>query len=312
MQGEAPSDAEVDEEAAVAAAAPAERAAARPWLGAWQSPLVRAIALSTACMVAVRYALRLVSVGRIEHAFHGDEDLIAQFLGAFDGAANLIGAGLAVLVMPRLLHRAGVGAVHLGYAVATVAAHAVLLLWPSLAAAAAGRFAELALKDAIKTPLSAIFYGAERPPRRGPARAVVFGLVIPAATLVTAVVLEATGTTSRPLLVAGGFGAAAAVLFTWTSWRQNRAWRAQLWDLLDWKLARTGPPPAAGEAALARARDALLPHATGDGDRLEPVARALASSDRRLRAVGEEILAETILRAEAHRIARTLERPDRS
>jgi hypothetical protein len=304
--GESPAEAVLDDEAAVRDAQPG---LLRRWLRGWReaarSPLVRAIATSTALMVATRYALRLVSSTGIERAFAGDEDQIAGFLGQFDAIANTAGAVIGVLVLPRLLTRVGVGVVNLAYAVATALAPAAALLVPSLATAAGARFVETALKDAIKTPLSALFYGAEPPADRAPARALVFGAVIPLATLAAAAGLEIARMSDDPLATAAGFGLGAAVVFVAATWQQNRAWRSRLRELLDWSLAREksrGGQPDPDRLALAE-REL-------DGEALTPIARALASTDRRLRAVAEEVLAETIERRAAHRIARALDLQD--
>ena len=304
--GESPAESELDDEAAVDDAAPGLlRRWVRGWREAARSPLVRAIALSTALMVAVRYALRLVSSGGIEAAFAGDEDRIAGFLGTFDALSNMAGAVLGVLVLPRLLTWFGVGAINLAYALASALAPAAALIDPSLASAAAARFVEMALKDAIKTPLSALFYGAEPPAGRAPARALVFGAVIPLATLAAAGALELARRTSDPLATAAAIGLGAALLFAAASWQQNRAWRGRLRALLDLKLAREearGRQP--DRHRLARAGNHLT---TAE---LAPIARGLASTDRRLRAVAEEVLAETIERRAAHRIARALDLQD--
>ncbi|HUS67392.1 MAG TPA: hypothetical protein VMZ28_22800, partial [Kofleriaceae bacterium] len=131
LLGVAATEAAVDEEAARAAPR-----GLRGWRAALDSPLVRAIALSTAAMVLVRYALRLVAAGEMEEAFAGDQDLIATFLGRFDLVANIVSAVLGVLVLPRLLARVGAGAINVAYAVATIIAQGLTLVAPSLAAAA--------------------------------------------------------------------------------------------------------------------------------------------------------------------------------
>lgn len=311
LPGASPGEVAMDDEAARAAGGADAARGLRGWRTAMASPLVRAIALSTASMVLVRYALRLVASGELEDAFGGDQDLIAAFLGRFDLVANVASAVLGVLVLPRLLARFGAGAINLAYAVATAVAQGAALIAPSLGSAALARFVEVPLKDAVKTPLSALFYGAERPAQRGPARALVFGAVIPAASVVTGLLLEAAGRSGAPLAVAGGIGLAAALLFIAASARQNRAWRAGLASLVDWKLARAErrgqvPDPAAlaaVRATMAGARAAAPPDRAA---RLDAVELALAAPDPRLRAAGEELLGETIARGEAQRIVRAV------
>ena len=271
------------------------------WNRAVASPLVRIIALSTATMVLVRYGLHMVSIDEISRAFDNNEDLVAGFLGWFGAWANACGAVLGVLVVPRILSRFGVGVANVTYAIGTVLAYGLVLIFPTLGTAAAARFTNMQLKNALKTPLSTLFYGAEPPSGRAPARAFVFGIAIPAATLVTAGVFEVAG--RRDLALVGGIGLVTAIAFTIACLVQNRRWRARLRELLTWKLARSEAPDP---VRLRAVRQVLEPHLSSG--RLEEIVRALASRDRRMRAVAEEVLAETIPRARAHASIRALTR----
>jgi hypothetical protein len=272
------------------------------WGRAISSPLVRAIAMSTAAMVLVRYGLSMVSIDQVSTAFADDEDRVAGFLGKFGVMANAAGALLGVLVVPRLLQRFGVGLANLAYAVITVAAYGGLLMVPGLLSAVLARFVNVQFKDALKTPLSTLFYGAEPPHRRALARALVFGAVIPAATVLTAMIFEL----APSLWGVAWIGLGAALLFTIACALQNRRWRARMAELLAWKLCRT---PAPETAALDRARQALAAYRAGDapgdapGETIDRIALGLASPDPRTRAVAEEVLAETIPRRRAHDIA---------
>src|SRR6185295_7008061 len=109
----------------------------RASLSIWRSPLVRAIALSTAAMVFLRDGLRILGLDAIDGAFAGSDDRIAAFLGAYAIWANVAAIALGLFVTPRLLERAGVGVANVGYALATAAAYALLLFRPSLGAAVA-------------------------------------------------------------------------------------------------------------------------------------------------------------------------------
>jgi hypothetical protein len=301
---EPPDRSRVDDEPVDAPDAPAARPAAWLWTGwarALSSPLVRAIAMSTAAMVLVRYGLSMVSIDQVSTAFDHDEDRVAGFLGRFGVVANAAGALLGVLVVPRLLQRFGVGFANLAYAMITVCAYGGLLMVPGLWSAVLARFINVQFKDALKTPLSTLFYGAEPPHGRALARALVFGAIIPAATVVTAAVFELAPSLSGVAWI----GLGAALLFTIACALQNRRWRARMAELLAWKLGRTPAPDA---AALDRARQALAPHRAGDTradtiDRIDRIAEGLASPDARTRAVAEEVLAETIPRRRAHDIA---------
>lgn len=275
------------------------------WRRAASSPLVRAIALSTAAMVLCRYGLRMVSIDHISAAFHHDEAQVASFLGWFTTWANLAGMLLGVFVVPGLLHRFGVGAANLAYAWVVLGTCGSLLWAPGLAVAALARFVDGQFKSALKTPLSTLFYGAEPPRRRSLARAFVFGAVIPGATLSTSLLFElGKGDNLRGV---AWIALVVAIFFVIACWLQNRRWRLRLRKLLRWHLERDEAPEPEN---LARARAALSEYRSRtSGDTatratLEDIATGLASGDSRVRALGEEVLAETIPRMRAHRLAR--------
>ncbi len=272
------------------------------WRRAAASPLVRAIALSTAAMVLVRYGLQMIALGEINRAMSGDSNRVASFLGLFGAVANGAGILVGVFVVPRLLTRLGVGVANVLYAVCTALAYALLLVWPSLATAAVARGTRVQLKDALKTPLSTLFYGAEPPAQRAGARSFIFGLAIPLATVVAAVALEAgrRGATNVAMLTWGGL--AVALIFIGASAQQNRRWRARMIELLDRQLARApAATPETVDAARAHLVDAGAPEPAADR-----LARGLASANPRISALAEELLAETLPRRRAHALAATL------
>ncbi len=155
------------------------------WRDAAAQPLVRAIAVSTATMVMLRYGLRMVSLAEIRGAFDSDKDQIAAFLGLIAVLGNALALVLGIWVVPKLLARIGVGATNLLYASTTLIAFATTWLFPGLASASSARFVEMPLKHALKTPLSVLFYGGERPSHRAAARSLVFGVAIPLAAIGT-------------------------------------------------------------------------------------------------------------------------------
>ena len=269
------------------------------WRQAAASPLVRIIAWSTAAMVLVRYGLHMVAIDEISNGFANDGEMVAEFLGMFGAIANAAGIILGVFIVPRILTRLGVGFANLAYAGATVVSFATLFFYPSLATAALARFTRVQLKDSLKTPLSTLFYGAEPPHRRAPARAFVFGVAIPLATIVTAATLELSRNAEDMILVSA-IGVAASLFFVGVCAVQNRRWRRRIAELLTWKLARA-PAPTARRLA---ASEALLADysASADAALIASISRGLASDDTRLRAVAEEVLAETIPRKRAHEI----------
>ncbi len=265
------------------------------WRSAVRSPLVRAIAASTAAMVLVRYGLQIVALSEIEAHFLGDEDEIARFLGLFTAVANSVAIALALIAVPRVLHYLGPRFANLLYAAVTVGTYALLVAIPSLWTAAVARFTHQQFKDAVKTPLSTLFYGAEQASARGPARAFIFGAIIPAATIVTALTFEAAPDANTVAWI----GLGAAIVFAAACAVQNQRWRARLVELLSWKLQR-GPAPDATRLAAARN---ILTEACPEPSRRDEIARGLASPDPRLQAVAEEVLAETTPRRQAHEIA---------
>lgn len=274
---------------------PAVRDPDTSWRAVWASPLVRAIAISTALMVVTRYGLRVVSLAAISDAKGGSEDQVAGFLGDLGQISNLIGVVIGLVLVPLLVDRVGVTVLNLGYAAATLIAQLGLAAWPGLALASIARFVDGPLKDAVKTPLSALFYGAEAPALRAPARTLVFGAVIPIATVCTAAgfaILGAGGMTTLAAVVAvaaGGFVIASAV--------QNRRWRARLRELLGATVAAAAPAEPAQIAALAPVLAPLtraLPAPLA-----ADLAAGLAAADARLRALAGEVLVEHAPRAAA-------------
>lgn len=272
------------------------------WRRAVASPLVRAIALSTAAMVLVRYGLQMIALGEINRAMAGDNTRVASFLGLFGAVANGAGILVGVFIVPRLLTRLGVGVANVLYAICTALAYALLLVWPSLATAAIARGTRVQLKDALKTPLSTLFYGAEPPAQRAGARSFIFGLAIPLATVIAAAALEAgrRGATNLALVTWGGL--AVALIFVGASALQNHRWRARMIELLDRQLARA---PAANPDAVAAARTRLT-EAGAPESAADRLARGLTSVDPRVSALAEEVLAETVPRHRAHALAATL------
>lgn len=155
------------------------------WRGAAATPLVRAIAISTAAMVMLRYGLQMVSLAEIRGAFDGDKDQIASFLGLIAVLGNAAALLLGIWVVPRLLARVGVGVTNLLYASTTLIAFILSWLFPGLASASSARFVEMPLKHALKTPLSVLFYGGIKSSDRAAARSFVFGVAIPLAAIST-------------------------------------------------------------------------------------------------------------------------------
>jgi len=307
FSAEGPHQTEADDESAAADARAAVEETESSWHSWWRaarSPLVRIIAWSTAAMVLVRYGLYMVAIDEVSRSFANDKEMVAEFLGLFGAVANTVSILLGIFVVPKIVARLGVGFANLAYAATTVISYAALLFAPSLGTAAFARFTRVQFKDALKTPLSTLFYGAEPPHRRAPARAFIFGVAIPAATIIAAAAFELGGHGGKNLRLVAMLGAAVSVFFLFTCAVQNRRWRRRLIELLRWKLERAPDSDATRAGAVAALLGPFSERATGEtATILLDVEHGLASRDHRVRAVAEEVLAEVIPRARAHQIA---------
>ncbi len=197
----------------------------RAGLGAaLRSPLLRAIALSTALMVICRFCLRY-AYSRSFAGELGEEAALASFLGRYLVLANLGGLLVQLTLTSRLLATVGITLTNLVYALASCLGFLWLYLRPGLGAAVGARLVENELKASIKTPISNLFYGALPSAERPPARAATFGLVIPVATLAVGLVLLPGGAPVAWLPLWGGI---AAVLFVGATLLQNRRYSQAL------------------------------------------------------------------------------------
>ncbi len=237
-----------------------------------RSPLLRAIAAATAVMVLLRLAMRTCYGAGFEEAFPASDDM-TRFIGTYTIIASVAGIGMQVLVTPRLLARLGVGAANAAYAWAVGATFLGLAVFPGLPSSIAGRAADLDLKGALKTPLSAMFYEALGQKRRADARALVLGVVSPLASLASSLVLVAVTAGGIPpswIAVAGcGLSAAFIVL----SHMQGRAYgRSLRTRILEWHRRRTGDEGASLEAAVRegrRSEDRRIADMSRELDRLD-------------------------------------------
>lgn len=231
--------------------------------------LLVAIAASTALMVLLRLALRYAYGAGLDEAFASSEDL-TRFIGTYTMVATAAGLVLQVAALPPLLRRFGVGRVNVAYAAGVLGSFAALAGAPGLGSAVAARFVDTDFKDALKTPLSAMFYEGIDRDRRGDARAIVLGVVSPIASIASSLALVAIARAGvLPMAVALG-GAACSIAFVFVSHRQGTAYHRELESqLLRWH-AGAGRDEAGG---------------------LEPAVRAgLASGDRRIAHLAGEIV----------------------
>jgi len=186
------------------------------------SPLVGALAVATAVMVFVRFALRYQQQALLEGV---DEQDLVTLLALYTAAANTVGVGIQLGLLGRFLNRFGLATTNLFYAGAVFIAQAALILVPGVPAALGARFADSELKHAIKTPLSSLFYQAFAPADRGPARAFVLGVVSPAAQILGAVGL-AGAIAGANLATVAYVGLGATALFALATVALNRSYES--------------------------------------------------------------------------------------
>lgn len=257
------------------------------------SPLVKLIALSTATMVMLRYGLRMVSLDEIRSAFDGDRDQVAAFLGLFSVVGNALAFVLGLYVVPKILTRFSVGIANLAYASATLFAFLLTWLAPSLATASAARFVEMPLKHSLKTPLSVLFYGAENLRIRIAARSLIFGVVIPIATVSAALCFRSLRT---HIGLISALGVALALVYLLICGWQNRCYRERLGHLLREELEKARIDNDRQSAWLARLRE-IAPSLAEATQAL--AARAFAADDDSLRSLALVFLSEQL----PHRVA---------
>jgi len=233
------------------------------------SPLLRAIAAATAVMVLLRLALRTCYGAGFEEAFPDSDDM-TRFIGTYTIIASVAGIGLQVLLTPRLLTRLGVGIANVAYAGVVGATFLGLAVLPGLPSAIAGRAADLDLKNAIKTPLSAMFYEGLGEDERADARALILGVVSPLASLVSSLLLVAVTAGGIPPSWMAAAGCALSAVFIVLSHLQGSAYRRALaLRILQWHRQRTGD----GNASL---EDALHAALRSDDRRISDMAREVS------------------------------------
>lgn len=212
------------------------------------SPLLRALAAGAVAMVLVRMTLRYLSGDALSSEMN--EAALARFLGQYTAIANALGFVFQVLLMPRLVMRIGVAGANLAYAILCVVALGGMAASSGIWTAAAARLVDAELKDAMKTPLSALFYGALPPASRARGRAFVLGLAVPAGAIAGGLGLQAL--TGLPAHTVAWLGLALGVVFVGATTVQNRGYRAALRERL--AAAPRGSPEA---DELTRALDAV-------------------------------------------------------
>lgn len=185
------------------------------------SPLLRAMAVSTLLMVMVRHTMRYASLAVFKSSL--SETALAQLLGTYALAANLAALALQLFFTPRFLKRMGVQAANIVYALSVTGGLVVVSVWGEIWAAIATRFSHSELKTSVRTPASPIFYFGEPAEHRAEARAFILGAVVPASTVIAALLLH-LGQRWAELSVISWIGAGVAAFYVVACVWQNRAY----------------------------------------------------------------------------------------
>jgi hypothetical protein len=240
------------------------------------SSLLRAIAAATAVMVGLRLALRYLYGAGFEQAFPDTEEL-TRFIGTYTIIAAAGSLAMQVLFTPLLLRRLGAGALNVIYAYVVGAALLFSAVVPGLLAAVFGRAADQDLKNALKTPVSPMFYEALGEEQRRAGRALILGVISPLSSLLTSVLLVVvTGVrvSAGTIALIGGLLSLAYIV---AAHLQSRAYRRSLEGLLlEWYRGASGE-------ATATIADALLAAALVKDRRLNDMASEI---ERRRKARG--------------------------
>jgi hypothetical protein len=237
------------------------------------SRLLQATAAATALMVLLRLALRWLYGTSFEQSC-SSTDALTRFLGGYTMVASVFGVMLQVVATPHLLRKLGVARLNVAYGLALLGAFGWLAAAPSAMGGAAGRFTDTALKAAIKTPLSAIFYDALGVHERADARAVVLGIVSPVTSVVGSAALIWIAARPGWTEAAAWACVGASVGYVLLSAGQGRAYQRALRErLIRWARERaSGPEPTVQEAIS----EALQ---SGDG-RMADIAREVRRHNR--------------------------------
>jgi ATP/ADP translocase len=156
----------------------------------WRSPLLFWITVGTTALFFCRSGLALECSLCFEARFARDVEL-AQFLGRYAQIALVISLVLQLFVVNRLVDRMGLGCAHLAYAALLAAAAVSGWGGMTLAAAVYARFVEGELRYGLRNPVAQMTVNFFPKPIRTQVRAWSLGFLIPAATLVASLGLDA-------------------------------------------------------------------------------------------------------------------------
>lgn len=208
------------------------------WNYGRSAPLVRYMIAASVTMVLVR---RFINVGvgiQLETTFV-EEQAIREFLGIYMMIASAAAFIFQGLLAGRIIDRLGSTLVNAAYGWLSLAAGASMALFPGLPSLVLGQVAEGEAKDVFKTPVTLLHYGTFPDGLRGRMRSLIFGMVIPLATMLAGgvvMVMDGADLMSGPWFSLAMI--ASGALFAVASHFQNRGYRLALIDLLAEKVGR--------------------------------------------------------------------------
>jgi ATP/ADP translocase len=191
-----------------------EEHARRSYLGflsfAWHSPLLFWITFTTLVFFVCRWDLNYQYSSFLGEYFENEESL-AEFLGRYTQIALLISITVQLLVVNRLIAWLGLKGAQVIYACLLLGGAAACLGEMTLALAVVARFVETELRLGLRNPIYQLIINHFPAKLRIRVRAWSFGLVIPAATLLSSLLLGALTATDHVAWIpwlGAGFGLA--------------------------------------------------------------------------------------------------------
>jgi hypothetical protein len=214
-------------------AVPTERGAA--WRYVLSAPVVRAMAVATAVMVLAR-ALLQVAGSHVLSSEYVTEGSMGEFLGQYKVWTNLAVFAVQAVGAARLMRRFSPTRVNLSYSGLTLAAFGVLAALPGTGTLVFAQLVHQELKAILKTPFSALMYGAMADYARPEARMAVLGVVVPVAGVLSGLLMMGLKGAGIPAAGLAPAGCVASLLFIGVTVWQNRAYQLALVELLRDKL----------------------------------------------------------------------------
>jgi CRP-like cAMP-binding protein/HEAT repeat protein len=177
------------------------------------SPFLRILALST-LLVAVWLALVIYRASGIFLDSLQTTVAIANFVGVLGAVANIVALPIQLLLLGRLIGRAGLGNASLIFPAGAGIVSVGLLAAPGLALASLAHIARTTFRTAFRNPIDSLLYNAVPRRVKGRARAFMGGLIFPLGALIGGLLLFTPLADSPVALGALIVGLAAGIVVT--------------------------------------------------------------------------------------------------